>query len=83
MSKPDTKQSDAAPVVEVVGRVDAFAQEAGLLPEFVPASGKRVIHNPRHWVYRAICLRMTWNEHTLVTQQQFSAAVEAVSEITL
>ena len=68
--------------IEVVGRVDAFAREAGLLPELVSV-GKRPDVNPRHWLYRAICLRMTWNEHTLVTPKAFNEALATVGDITI
>jgi hypothetical protein len=74
---------EETPPVEVVARVDLLAKEAGMLPEMVGVGGKRVGVNPKHWLYRAICLRMTWNEHTLVTQEAFNTAVETVSEFTL
>ena len=83
MSEHDIENSEAPAAIEVLARVDVLAREAGMLPELVPIGGKRVDVNPKHWLYRAICLRMTWSEHTLVTQEAFNAAVAAVSEITL
>jgi hypothetical protein len=82
MSEAKSTQ-ESTPSIEVLARVDVLAKEAGMLPEMVVIGGKRVDVNPKFWLYRAICLRMTWNEHTLVTQDAFNAAVESVREITL
>ena len=82
MFEPDSSQ-EATPAIEVLARVDVLATEAGMLPEMIGIGGKRVGLNPKHWLYRAICLRMTWNEHTLVTKKAFNAAVATVSEFTL
>ena len=75
-------RKEDAPPIEALSRVDILARDAGMLPEFL-ASGKAsrpAEHNPRHWLYRAVCLRMTWTEHDLVTPKAFDAAVEAVSD---
>jgi hypothetical protein len=82
MSEAEITQG-TEPTIEVLARVDVLAKEAGMLPEMVGIGGKRVGVNPKHWLYRAICLRMTWTEHTLVTQEAFDSAVATVSEITL
>ena len=78
-------EDDATQTIEVLARVEVLAREAGMLPEFVQTgkSSQPAEHNPKHWLYRAICLRMTWNEHTLVTKDAFNAAVAAVSETPL
>jgi hypothetical protein len=85
MSEAKTTKNEATKPIEVLARVDVLASAAGLLPEFLASTqaARPAQQNPRHWIYRAVCVRTGWTEHSLVTQEAFNQAVEAVSEITV
>ena len=66
-------------------RLDDLAREAGLLPEG-QASGvaaRPFAQNPKFWIYRAICDRYRWNEHSRITRTAFETAVKAVSHFSV
>lgn len=78
-------EAQETPPSSVVARLDDLAKAAGMLPEFL-ATGKPsrpVEQNPKFWLYRAICVRNRWNEHSQVTQEDFDDAVKAVANFTV
>jgi hypothetical protein len=85
--KTEVQAIDAtpAPAVEVVARLDLLATEAGMLPEGLATGSPSnpVKQNPKLWIYRAICVRYRWNEHSLITKSDFDAAVKAVSHFSV
>ena len=67
---------------EVLIRVEQLGVDGGFLPEFVPGPSKRqpLAVNPKHYLFRAACARERWSIHSLVTQEQFDAAIAAVDD---
>ena len=83
----DKTSNDPGPSVkeklpEVVIRVEQLGLGGGFLPEFVPGPSKRqpLAVNPKHYLFRAACARERWTIHSLVTQEQFDAAIAAVDD---
>jgi hypothetical protein len=66
-------------------RLDELAKAAGLLPQFMATGqpSRPMAQNKRFWLYRAICVRYRWNEHSRITQTEFETAVAAVSNFSV
>ena len=67
---------------EVLIRVEQLGVDGDFLPEFVPGPSKRqpLAVNPKHYLFRAACAKERWSVHSLVTQEQFDAAIAAVDD---
>lgn len=87
--QPDDAESEmaVAPVTEdnPSFRLDELARESGLLPEnlFGGVTGRQIQQNPKFWLYRVICERYRWNEHSRITKSEFDAAIAAVSHFSV
>jgi len=78
-------QLERANESEQLRRLDDLAKTAGLLPQFLATGqpSRPMAQNRKFWLYRAICVRWRWDQHTRMTQTEFDAAVAAVSNFTV
>ena len=79
-SKEPEREPEQQPAQEPEAfRVESLAREAGIFPE---VAGRSV--NQRFWIFRLICARRTWTEHSRVTRTDFDAALaDAAGSFTL
>ena len=66
-------------------RLEDLAKAADLLPQNLATGSpsRPVSQNPKFWLYRAICVRYRWDEHSLITKSEFDAAIAAVSHFSV
>lgn len=68
--------------VEMPMRLLDLAKATDMLPEFLPGTRIRPgVENPRAWLFRAVKLRFRLTDDDRITQSEFNAHVESISNV--